>query len=252
MKSNLTKEFYILIRESTDDDLTNWTENFIDSHSCYDLREYLIKYREAVKNKTFTLSNEEMADLNRSIESEDCRVWEIQKKGGLKCCYDQKTKKENTFICNMAKDEMKNQLKEKIKSDSKRVALQMCWFNENIIKDPKVTFCKPQTNSNTITTNKTEVPTNTKVDSPVNTTTQNKTEISTPKKEQPKVTDADLKGWDKFPCLKNYTTKKASTENGDYTYKVKAYGDHTEYYYLDGTMKIKDEKGNITTDYFEC
>ena len=138
----------------------------------------------------------------------------------------------------------------------------MCWFNENLIKD-KVTFCKSQTNSNTITTNKPDVSTDKKVDSPVNTTTQNKTEISTPKKEQPKLV-LDVKGWEKFPCILSLPTY--SFNNVDYkrskTFERTAPPDEGyvfTHYYLNGKwekVKYYDDpnknKKIIDSGYFEC
>ena len=255
MKSNLTKEFYILIRESKDDELTTWTKNFINSHNCYELREFLIKYRDAVKSGKFKITPQEQADLDKAIESEKCGANIVEKEGGLKCCYDNETHKDKWLLfanlCNQAKDKMINELENKIKSNRQRVVEQMCWFNDNYIKDTKVTFCKTQTNSNTITTNKTEVSTDKKVDSPVNTTTtiQNKVEN---KPQTPKITDADLKGWDKYPCLKQYPTKKKVTADGEYTYKVIAYLDKSKYYLLDGSVITKYKDGKEEKNYFEC
>jgi hypothetical protein len=251
MKSNLTKEFYILIRESKDDELTTWTENFIEKNTCYQIREYLIKYRDAVNKGTFTLSNQEKSDLTRSIDGK-CNTGFLgapdEKDAGFNCCYNEK-KKDNLF-CGSAKKKTKETLKEKIKSDPKRVAEQMCWFNDNYIHDT-VTFCKTQTNPDSPTTNKTEVSTDKKVDSPVNTTTtiQNKVEN---KPQTPKITDADLKGWDKYPCLKQYPTKKKVTADGEYTYKVIAYLDKSKYYLLDGSVITKYKDGKEEKNYFEC
>lgn len=257
MKSNLTKEFYVLIRETKEtDELTKFTENFINSHNCYELREYLIKYRTAIDAGTFTITPQERADLDRSIDSTECDLAKIEKKGGLQCCYDKDTHKDIILwpinYCNQAKNQMIKTFKDKIKTDRNTVLTQMCWFNKNYIKQ-EVTFCGDNSKTE-VSTNQTKTDQPTTQNKPEVSTSQNKPEVSTNqnKPQPPKVSDSDLKGWDKYPCLKNYTIKKVSTENGDYTYKVKAYGDHTEYYYLDGTMKIKDADGTVTNKYFEC
>jgi hypothetical protein len=269
-KTNLTKQFYVSINESSSDELVTFIENFIDKNSCYQLREYLIKYREAIDAGKFTITAQERADLDRSIDSEECKVGEIIEKGGLKCCYKETTKEDN-YLCGVAQKKMKKQLTEKVNTDRNTVLTQMCWFNDNYIKDTTVKFCpsnnQTQQGTNTqieIGNTQTQQGTNTSTEVSNKTTTtddKNKGTVEQPKVEEkpkPKPIEASdevkTSFENKYPCLNKLQTKTIVNDDGsEFSYKVEMIDeDETVYYYLSGKCKIKKSDGSVQSKYFHC
>jgi hypothetical protein len=269
-KNNLTKQFYVSINESSSDELVTFIENFIDKNSCYQLREYLIKYREAIDAGKFTITDQERADLDRSIDSEECKAVEIMEKGGLKCCYKETTKEDN-YLCGVAQKKMKKQLTEKVNTDRNTVLTQMCWFNDNYIKDTTVKFCPSNNQTQQGTNTQTEIG-NTQTQQGTNTSTEvsnqttttddkNKGTVEQPKvEEKPKpkpieASDEVKTSFDeRYPCLSKLQTKTiVNDDGGEFSYKVEMIDeDETVYYYLSGKCKIKKSDGSVQSKYFHC
>ena len=247
-KNNLTKQFYQILREDNSqiDQVKSYAYKFTDENDCSTILKYFKQYQKAVEEGKVTLSKEDKDELDSGIN---------------------KLKIAQYVACETAKEELKNKTNEQLAKDPQKVITQMCWFNDNILHDTTVTFCKSQTQQQTNQgTNTTTELGNNQSQPGTNTTTQGdnnqnkETENKSTTEEKPKPTPVEAtkevaNTFDlKYPCLKDLPTKTSVDSEGyEYSYKVeKPTEDETVYYYLSGKCKIKNSDGSIVSKYFRC
>jgi hypothetical protein len=249
-KNNLTKQFYQLLREDDSQiaQLKSYAYKFIDEHSCSEILNYFKQYQKAVEDGQVTISKEDKDELDSGINDLELAQF---------------------IACKKAKKELKQNIDTQIAKDPQKVISQMCWFNDNMLHDNTVTFCKNQNQTQQGTNTQTEIGntqtqqgtnTSTEVSNQTTTDDKNKGTVEQPKvEEKPKPIEASNEVKDsfdrKYPCLSKLPTKTAVNDDGaEFSYKVESFdGDETVYYYLNGTCKIKKlSDGSVQSKYFRC
>jgi hypothetical protein len=251
-KTNLTKQFYQVLREDDSQiaQLKSYAYKFTDEHSCSEILKYFKQYQKAVEDGQVTISKEDKDELDSGIT---------------------KLKVAQYIACDEAKKELKQNIDTQIAKDPQKVINQMCWFNDNMLHDNTVTFCKNQNQTQQGTNTQTEIG-NTQTQQGTNTSTEvsnqttttddkNKGTVEQPKvEEKPKpkpieASDEVKTSFDeRYPCLSKLQTKTiVNDDGGEFSYKVEMIDeDETVYYYLSGKCKIKKSDGSVQSKYFHC
>lgn len=147
-KNNILK-MYGLLTESTDYELLNYGNNYIDNNSCNKIYDDLSSFQSAVQSGQIQMSSQDKSELDDNL------------------------KKMNTYkgiACGTIKSEMKKEFSEQSKSNPEKLKMYMCWFAQNIT----------HTSLNSCSSSKVDVP---KVDVPK----VDDIKIDTPKVDIPKI-----------------------------------------------------------------
>jgi len=149
------RELYGLIVENDSTELLNYSNSYIDSHSCNTIYENLLSFQNAVNSGNPKMSNKDKQELSKNLK-------------------DMKSYKD--WFCDTVKEKMKEKFQEESRNNPKNLKIYMCWFSTNITKT-NLMACKPkavtvQTNSEPVQTN--SVPVQPKVNTiPTNNQTPN-------------------------------------------------------------------------------
>jgi hypothetical protein len=144
-------EMYNLITENVDQELVDYGNNYIDSHSCDEIYNDLLKFQSAVNSGQVQMSDEDKKELDDNL-------------GQMKTY--------KSLFCGKIKKEMKKSFAEQAQSNPEKLKDSMCWFASNIsqpqtpLKACQATTTTPvqtgsQTPTQTQTTTNTQQPTQT-------------------------------------------------------------------------------------------
>lgn len=149
-KNNILK-MYGLLKESTDYELLNYANNYIDNNSCNKIYSDLKSFQSAVESGQVQMSSDDKSELNKNLD--------------LMNSY-------KGIACGTIKSKMKDEFTKQSQENPEKLKTYMCWFSQNITHT-SLSSCSSNPVNNVDNSTKVDTP---KVDSP---------KIDTPKLDTP-------------------------------------------------------------------
>ena len=148
------RELYGLIVENDSDELLNYANNYIDTHSCDTIYQNLLSFQNAVNSGSLKMSDNDKQDLSKNLIN---------------------MKSYKNLFCDNIKEKMKERFQEEGRNNPENLKTYMCWFSTNVTKT-NLNPCKSkpepvQSTQEPVQTKVNTIPTNTKTpksnDSPI-------------------------------------------------------------------------------------